>query len=136
MSHIFRNALSRTSHDAYESGNRKDTPRSRFLLYRCQRRCTSGLLDDDADHQDGAFSYLYKLRPGVNTNSHAIVSLQTSTGATLISIESCKTGWYARIIPLDSAKHLGRATGCEAITMTHIFSYTHQSTLLLYVQLQ
>jgi hypothetical protein len=28
-----------------------------------------------ADDQDGAFSYQYKLKPGVNTNSHAIVSI-------------------------------------------------------------
>lgn len=31
----------------------------------------------EADTQDGAFSYQYKLKPGINTNSHAIVSLLT-----------------------------------------------------------
>jgi len=31
----------------------------------------------EADTQDGAFSYQYKLKPGININSHAIVSLLT-----------------------------------------------------------
>jgi hypothetical protein len=34
-----------------------------------------------ADVQDGAFSYQYKLKPGVNTNSHAIVSRMPYSGS-------------------------------------------------------
>jgi hypothetical protein len=66
-----------------------------------------------ADNQDGAFSYQYKLRPGVNTNSHAIVSLHLCSRAMLISIESRKISWYARIFSVDGAKYLGRATSYQ-----------------------